>query len=503
MLSHFFSTTLEGLEAHFVRVEVDLAPGLPGFHLVGLPDTSVVESVHRVRSALRAAGHPLPPRRCTVNLAPGDLRKEGPRFDLAIALGVLAAAEVLPSQSLEKTVVLGELSLNGSVRPVRGVLNTALAMLKRGMKRLILARENYEAVHQVEGLELVVVSSLEEALGYLRGEFGRPDLPDLRHSARRLEVPTLTLDQVCGQPLGCRALEVAAAGGHHLLWLGPPGCGKTMLSQCLVGLLPDLSQAQAMEVAAVRSALGLACLPSPRPPWAQPHCRISATALLGGVMPGEISRAHRGVLFLDEVTEFSRDCLEGLRTALECGTVEVGRARYRWRYPARFQLLAACNPCPCGYFGDPHRPCRCAPPRRNQYLGKLSGPVRDRLDLHVQLQRPLPSEAWSSPTEGAQQAARGRVLEARERQRRRGVLNCHLDRERLQLPGQVSLAAWDFLYDYASRWHLSVRSMERLIRVARTLADLAQRQEVITEDLAEAVHYRMLDRWNQASSLSA
>ena len=314
MVSQLFSTTLVGVEAHFVRVEVDLASGLPGFHIVGLPDAAVGESVHRVRSALRSIGHPIPPRRCTVNLAPGDLRKEGPRFDLSIALGLLAASEVIAPDRVRDSVVVGELSLDGQVRPVRGVLNTALAMRERGLRRLFLAWENVPEVDRVEGLELWPLSSLEDILGQTEGP---PVLERRERQAQpsRGEVPEL--GAVLGQDIGKRALQVAAAGGHHLIWVGPPGCGKTMLSRCLPGLLPDLEEQQALEVLAVSSALGV---PSDglTPPLAEPHCQISAPALLGSHRPGELSRAHQGVLFLDEVTEFDRDGREGLRLDEDC-----------------------------------------------------------------------------------------------------------------------------------------------------------------------------------------
>ncbi|MBS2038822.1 YifB family Mg chelatase-like AAA ATPase [bacterium] len=490
MVSQLFSTTLVGVEAHFVRVEVDLASGLPGFHVVGLPDAAVGESVHRVRSALRSVGHPLPPRRVTVNLAPGDLRKEGPRFDLAIALGILASSQVVAPELITDSVVLGELSLDGGLRPVRGILNSAVAMRERGLRRLFLPAENLDEVDWLEGMELWPASSLEEVLALLlQGQPGR------ERRARRTDpvVPGPDLSQVLGQESGKKALQVAAAGGHHLLWVGPPGCGKTMLSRCLPGLLPDLDEQQSLEVLTVASALGLPC-DGIRAPFSEPHPQISSPALLGSHRPGELSRAHQGVLFLDEVTEFARDALEGLRTALETGWVEVGRVRTRVRYPARFQLVAACNPCPCGYAGDSKRSCLCSDSRRVQYLNRLSGPIRDRMDMQVALVRPGLRESWAQGGSISTGQARERVLAARQLQRMRGYLNRELPREHFEQPELVRSEAWDFLFDYGARKHLSMRAVEKLLRVSQTLADLEDCPRIGLGHVAEAVHYRCLDQ---------
>ncbi|MFN8607648.1 MAG: YifB family Mg chelatase-like AAA ATPase [Vulcanimicrobiota bacterium] len=490
MVSQLFSTTLVGVEAHFVRVEVDLAAGLPGFHVVGLPDAAVGESVHRVRSALRCVGHPLPPRRVTVNLAPGDLRKEGPRFDLAIALGILASSQVVAPELINDSVVLGELSLDGALRPVRGILNSAVAMRERGLRRLFLPGENLAEVDWLEGLELWPAASLTEVLALLL-EGGQP-LCQRRVRRPQQATPGPDLSAVLGQEVGKKALQVAAAGGHHLLWVGPPGCGKTLLSRCLPGLLPDLDEQQSLEVLTVASALGQIC-DGLRAPFSEPHAQISSPALLGSHRPGELSRAHEGVLFLDEVTEFARDALEGLRTALETGWIEVGRVRTRVRYPARFQLVAACNPCPCGYAGDSQRGCTCSESRRAQYLSRLSGPIRDRVDMQVALTRPGLRESWSTGGGLTSAEAKKRVLAARQRQRVRGCLNRDLGRHHFDRPEAVSPAAWDFLFDYGARKQLSVRATEKLLRVSQTLADLEECPRIELAHVAEAVHYRCLD----------
>lgn len=491
MVSQLFSTTLVGVEAQFVRVEVDLASGLPGFHIVGLPDAAVGESVHRVRSALRSVGHPIPPRRCTINLAPGDLRKEGPRFDLAIALGLLSGNGVVAADLVTDSVVLGELSLEGDVRPVRGVLNTALAVRERGMRRLFLPVDNLSEVDWLDGLELWPVASLGQLLEMLKG-----GPPPVERRARRGEAVegVVDLGEVLGQEMGKRVVQVAAAGGHHLLWVGPPGCGKTMLSRCLPALLPELEDQQALEVLSVASALGQARSDQLSPPLAQPHCHISTPALLGSHRPGELSRAHQGVLFLDEVTEFARDGLEGLRTALETGWVEVGRVKTRIRYPARFQLVAACNPCPCGYAGDDRRVCCCSDHRRIGYLNRLSGPIRDRVDLQVMLKRPELRESWKARDRTTTAQAREKVLKARARQSRRGCLNRDLARSFFDGQGVIEEKALDFVFDYASQKFLSLRAMEKILRVAQTVADLDGKRCIAMPQVAEAVHYRCLDQ---------
>lgn len=498
MYSQVLSSALLGVEPHFVQVEVDLSPGLPGFHIVGLPDASVGESAHRVRSALRAITHPLPPKRCTVNLAPGDLRKEGPRFDLAIALGILAASQVFAPEKLDRSVILGELCLDGKVNPVRGTVSTALAMAGAGLRRLFVPSLNAaEVAGLLPDLEVFPVESLGQLLLWLQGKTDQiPDIPTLRAATLP---PYPDLSQVSGQPMGCKALTIAAAGGHHLLWFGPPGCGKTLLSRCLPGLMPDLTESEALEVARLRSSLGERARPSTTVPFCQPHSGITAVGLLGGHSPGEISRAHNGVLFLDEITEFSRDCLEGLRVALEQGTMEVGRARQRYRYPARIQLLAACNPCPCGQFGVPDRICTCTASRRRTYMSRLSGPIRDRLDLQIHLLRPDPQDTWKRGSETTAEA-RQRVLLARERQRRRGSINRELRREHFLRRAEVTKGAWEMLYGYASCFQLSARAMERVLRVSRTLADLQDVGSISSEHVAEAVHYRCLDRWEEQTA---
>jgi magnesium chelatase family protein len=489
MVSQLFSTTLVGVEAQFVRVEVDLASGLPGFHIVGLPDAAVGESVHRVRSALRSIGHPIPPRRCTVNLAPGDLRKEGPRFDLSIAIGLLAANEVVPAELVRDSVVLGELSLDGQVRPVRGVLNTALAMRKRGLHRLFLPWENLAEVDWVEGLELWPLQTIEDLLQQREPPAVQPG----QRASRKVPQEVPELGEVLGQDIGKRVLQVAAAGGHHLLWVGPPGCGKTMLSRCLPGLLPDLEDEQALEVMAVSSAMGLSG-DGVTPPLAQPHCHISAPALLGSHRPGELSRAHHGVLFLDEVTEFDRHGLEGLRTALESGWIEVGRVRTRVRYPARFQLVAACNPCPCGYAGDEKKFCSCPEKSRMSYLNRLSGPIRDRVDLQVSLHRPNLRDSWKGNDKTTTAQARQRVLKARRCQRKRGWLNRDLPRSYFDNPEVIEDAALDFVLDHCNSKHLSMRALEKVLRVSQTIADLEAEPKIGGDHVQEAVHYRCLDQ---------
>lgn len=505
MYAQLVSSALCGAETRFVRVEVDLSPGLPGFHVVGLPDAAVAEAVHRVRSALRSLGHPLPPRRLTVNLAPGDLRKEGPRFDLAIALGVLAACEVIPIDALEGAMVLGELSLNGKVRPVRGAVGAALAAGERGIRRLLVPAANAaELAHLgVEAVSVLPVRDLAGLVACLRGEAVAPaplePVQAALNSDEDEEGADLAL--VAGQTLACRALQLAAVGGHHLIWVGPPGCGKTLLSRCLPGLMPDLSAQQATEVAVLRSSLGLPARLSRRPPLSAPHSGVTPVALLGGHQPGEISRAHNGVLFLDEMTEFAPVALDGLRTALESGEIEVSRARQRYRYPARFQLLAACNPCPCGRWGVPEQACSCPVHRRAAYMARLSGPLRDRIDLQVQVQRPSSYSLFDGGTLSSAEA-RDKVLAARAFARSRGVLNRDLPRSYFT-PETLEPEALSYLQGWCEQKMVSARGFDRVLRLARSAADLAEQPQVGLKQVCEVLNYRCLDQWDEDQAARA
>ncbi len=488
------SSTLLGIDSILVYVEVDVSNGIPAYHLVGLPDTSVNESSERVRSALRNSGSQLPSKRITVNLSPGDVRKEGPRFDLAIALGVLCAEDQKLAARLRGTLVLGELSLDGGLRPVRGVLSAAMEARRQGLKRVLVPVANRAEAMLVEGLKVLSAESLAQACALLKGKSACATdstglVPD---SDPDEDVPDLTL--VKGQFAARRALEVAAAGGHHLAMIGPPGAGKTLLASCLPGLLPPLGAEEALEVTRIHSVRRVERGLIWRRPFRCPEPGLSRPALLGSAMPGEVTLAHRGVLFLDEFPEMRRDCLEGLRAPLESGQVMIARTNLRVTYPARFTLVAAMNPCPCGYFGDRERLCRCNIWRRSRYQLRFSGPLRDRIDLQVRLTRLNPRELSRAGPSETSDSVRQRVMEARERQLARGALNSQLSVAQLLEFCPVDDAGMAYLELAVQRYGLSARVFDRLRRIARTLADLRGAGRIATEDLVEALEYRYLDR---------
>jgi magnesium chelatase family protein len=483
-----------GVEAQIVRVEADIASGFPRFTMVGLPDSAVKESEARVRSALRNCGFDFKwDRRITVNLAPAGQRKSGSSFDLATAVGLLAAdGRVLPA--LDRILLVGELALDGTVRGVAGVLPTLLLARRAGLRAAVIPEANHREAVFVPDLPVYPARSLAEALSLLGGE-----LPDAPPTPRldRIPEPAPDLSDVRGQLLARRALEIAAAGGHNLLYVGPPGAGKTMLARRLPGLLPPLSPDEAVEVATVHSAAGLAVeeVLAGRP-FRSPHHTTSDIALTGGGQrprPGEVSLAHNGVLFLDELPEFRRTSLEVLRQPLEEGFVTVSRHRATVRLPARFQLVAAMNPCPCGRLGAASF-CRCTGADVRSYLSRLSGPLLDRIDLHVPVAG-LDFDEMTGPAGEATSIVRERVLEARERQRHRQgtthvTSNALLTSRALHRFAQPDPAGERLLRQAVDRNALTARGFDRLLRVARTIADLAGRGGVTLSDLAEALQFR-------------
>jgi len=512
MLSKIYSSATYGIDAFLVEVETHCEKNLPGFIIVGLPDNAVKESRERVTAAIKNSGFPFPNKKFTINLAPADVKKEGSSFDLAIALGIMTSSEQLINHSwFEETIFLGELSLDGSLRSVKGALPIAAEAKKKGIKRIVLPNDCAEEAAIVDGIEVYGVGSFEELFHLLTGErVAKPVSVNKEELFSCVNKYHVDFSDVKGQENVKRALEIAAAGGHNILMIGPPGSGKTMLARRMPTILPPLTLEEALETTKIHSIAGI--LPKEKAliterPFRSPHHTVSDAALVGGgsfPRPGEVSFAHHGVLFLDELPEFRKNVLEVLRQPLEDGRVTVSRSKMSLEFPANFMLAAAMNPCPCGFYSDPTKQCTCSTPQIQKYMAKISGPLLDRIDIHIEVPAVKYRELASNLVSESSSSVRSRVIKAREIQLKRFTdfkhiyNNSGMGTKEIKHFCTLDLAGIEVLKMAMSKLGLSARAYDRILKVSRTIADLDLSPNIQVNHISEAVQYRSLDRelWN-------